>query len=496
MAFVDGVAPGIQFMEIEEQGVSALTASNAVAIVGVAPKGPFEVTKLTSIAQAIKLFGNPKGVNTALYAVLNCLKYNKEVYFKRVVHEETAKQAEATADWFIAKTQDKTDLYNDYTISMKLDAETSKMVYTLKDAKGKIVETFSNLVIDKDAKMYFATVINKFSEYITIEEKEAEATADVTDLAFANGNAGDENATDAEFVEAMVALNDPEGLDFATLVVPYNTSKAVYDKAMEICDYRKDIVYIPSAPLTLKTVAEYQSYFSQAGSYNETGYRFDSTYVALFAPNGIIIDNETGEDVVVDIAPFVAAAWTNSDNLPDSALWFAPAGVKRGKVYGIDKLVVNFSKEERDALYARKYNINCLANVRGHGICIMGAHTSKEYTVVDTNTALQFINVRRLCNHIRKMVNIDSMYNLFDANDRYTWNDWKMRIDPKMRAIKEGRGVYDYILKMDEDTVTQQDIDEGRMPGIIKIAPEKPAEYIDINFIIAKDGTVAFEEEE
>lgn len=410
----------------------------------------------------------------------------------------------ATKPWAVFTTKELSEMYNGWQVILEWENQGTesapewKVRYQLLDSTGEVQERYICSAVPED-EVYFAKIINRYSAYITadIDTTNQPTSADATTLKFTlvNGNSGLDVTVDdiiGEGNTGMQAFYDPEVLDIATLVVPTWADKKVWLEGKRICDYRRDIVFIPSLPVGL-VPEQVIDLVRGAGEFFISGMQFDHTCMPLYWPNGIIKKPETGGVDIVDIAPYVAATYAYSDSLEQ--IWFAPGGVSRGRVFGLDGLEYRASKEERDKLYSTEVNVNSVVDVRGYGLCLMGVRTSKVYPITAGNTALRYINIRRMCNYIRKVLLQVSLNNLFDQNDYYTWNDWKLHVDPYLRAIKENRGLTDYKVVMDESTVSRQDIDAGRMPGQIRIAPVKPNEYIIINFVIAKDGTVTFEDE-
>ena len=76
----------------------------------------------------------------------------------------------------------------------------------------------------------------------------------------------------------------------------------------------------------------------------------------------------------------------------------------------------------------------------------------------------------------------------FEPNDRMTWNSFEMKVQPVLESIKNRRGIYEYRIVKGETIVTEQDIDNYRMPCMIMIRPTKAAEEIPIYFVITSTG--------
>jgi hypothetical protein len=107
---------------------------------------------------------------------------------------------------------------------------------------------------------------------------------------------------------------------------------------------------------------------------------------------------------------------------------------------------------------------------------------------ISANSPTERVNVRLLTNYLKKVVTASSQYLLFDQNDRYLWDEWKRMIMPIMDNVQSKRGVYEYLLVMDETTVTPEHIDTYECPGKILFKPTRAAEFITLEFVMTPTG--------
>ena len=120
---------------------------------------------------------------------------------------------------------------------------------------------------------------------------------------------------------------------------------------------------------------------------------------------------------------------------------------------------------------------------RGRGFIIWGQKTTQRKF-----SALDRINVRRLVNYMKRLISNVSLDFVFEPNTEYTWLKWVDTIDPYLASIRDARGIYAYEIYMDGTTVTDDDINNNRMPAIIRFRPTKTAEFIPIQFILSPNG--------
>ena len=98
------------------------------------------------------------------------------------------------------------------------------------------------------------------------------------------------------------------------------------------------------------------------------------------------------------------------------------------------------------------------------------------------------VNVRRLLNYLKRVITAACNYLTFEPNDRVTWNSFEMKILPTLKNIQNKRGIYEYRVVKGETIVTNEDIDNYRMPCMVMIRPTKAAEEIPIYFVITSTG--------
>jgi hypothetical protein len=61
-------------------------------------------------------------------------------------------------------------------------------------------------------------------------------------------------------------------------------------------------------------------------------------------------------------------------------------------------------------------------------------------------------------------------------------------IEPFLRDVKGRRGLYDYLVQINEVTNTPERIDRNELWGDLYLKPTRTAEFIRLNFIATKTG--------
>ena len=96
----------------------------------------------------------------------------------------------------------------------------------------------------------------------------------------------------------------------------------------------------------------------------------------------------------------------------------------------------------------------------------------------------KYINVRRLFIFVEKSIQRATQWVVFEINDAPLWarvrrsiSDFLYRLwlDGMLQGAKKEEA---FFVKCDRTTMTQADIDNGRLICVIGIAPVKPAEFV------------------
>ena len=351
----------------------------------------------------------------------------------------------------------------------------------LYDPNGNQLEQLSALSLDKDNPRFIEDYVNANSAYIQCSYAE-ESGVDITNARYklTGGEDGIDGLSATEVIEAIDSFSNIDELNIDIFCTPGWTDRTVIEKAMSMCEYRQDCIYLIDPPFGLKA-KQVIDWSNASGDFSAAGSEpFNSSYGAIYWPWVQVFDRDNNTHVWLPPSGYVAAQMSYSDSV--SRQWYAPAGLVRGMMTGLTDIEYSPTKEERDLLYGDRNVINPIMNYRGAGLVIWGQKTTQR-----TPTALDRVNVRRLVNFIKRVVVDKSAQFIFDMNDNNCWSRWILEIEPELAAIQAARGIYDYEVIMDSTTVTPEDIENNRMPGIIRVRPTKTAEFIPITFEIVNN---------
>lgn len=226
-----------------------------------------------------------------------------------------------------------------------------------------------------------------------------------------------------------------------------------------------------------------------------TGKRL-SNNIGYYYPHGLA-SNLDGVDVTIAASGIALRTITYSDNVSD--IWFAPAGVNRGRVFGVSALgyvkgslgtpttfeEVNLTQGQRDNLYKFGTDINSIANLPAIGMVVWGQKTTQGVA-----SALDRINVSRLVKYIKRALRKQLVAFLFEPNDKITRDNAKAMVDNFLVGIMTRRGLYDFAVVCDLSNNTPDRIDRNELWIDIALKPMKAIEFIYVPIRIVNTGAV------
>jgi phage tail sheath protein FI len=167
----------------------------------------------------------------------------------------------------------------------------------------------------------------------------------------------------------------------------------------------------------------------------------------------------------------ILGIYARSDNTV--GVWKAPANETVRLCTGLS---IPFGNGEQDLLNPQ--NINLIRSFPGQGIRIWGART------LTSNSSWKYVNVRRLFIFLEESIRTNTNWVVFEPNDEKLWAKVKRTIDGFLRtmwrdgALAGSTEAEAFFCNIDSTTMTQDDIDAGKLICVIGVAPVKPAEFV------------------
>lgn len=370
---------------------------------------------------------------------------------------------------------------------------------------GSVLERFPFLSVASDAKssdggsIYYKNVINAQSKYVWWMDHPTQA--DDEDLAWgAAASAGAYHTLGAEVSASLTG-----GVDAAPVAADINTAydlfanKELIDVSLlltgahpvatvqhvidNVALDRLDCVVFLSPPLA----AVQNNVGSEAEdivTYRSSTLNRSTSYAVM--DSGWKVQYDKYNDVYVNI-PLNAdtaglCARTDQTNDP----WWSPAGLNRGGIKNVVKLLYSPNQTDRDTLY--KNGINPVVSFPGQGVVLYG-----DKTLLAKPSAFDRINVRRLFIVLEKAIATAAKFQLFEFNDVFTRAQFRSLVEPFLRDVRGRRGIYDFRVVCDETNNTGEVIDRNEFVADIYIKPAKSINFIYLNFIATRTS-VSFEE--
>jgi len=208
--------------------------------------------------------------------------------------------------------------------------------------------------------------------------------------------------------------------------------------------------------------------------------QFDSKYAALYYPWLTIPDPfpenlADVRDYPIPPAGHMLGIYARTDI--ERGVHKAPANEV---VRGIINLRRRVNKEQQDILNPYPTNINVIRDFRDNnrGIRAYGAR------VVTSDSDWKYVNVRRLLIFIEASIERGLQWVVFEPNSEPLWARVQRVISNFLTAVWrsgafEGVDVDEaFFVRCDRTTMTQTDIDNGRLIVQVGVAPVKPAEFV------------------
>ncbi len=197
----------------------------------------------------------------------------------------------------------------------------------------------------------------------------------------------------------------------------------------------------------------------------------DSSYAAYYYPWIEVKDPSTNIDKLVPPGGHIAGMYARNDI--EEGVHGSPANMV---VRGALDLQVEITKGEQDVLNPR--GVNCIRAFQGRGIRLWGARTCS------SDPDWKYVNVRRLFLFVEQSIDEGTQWAVFEANDRELWGRVTDTIEGFLETVWRDGALMGtspdeaFFVRCGESTMTQADIDNGRLICEIGIAPVKPAEFV------------------
>lgn len=265
------------------------------------------------------------------------------------------------------------------------------------------------------------------------------------------------------------SLRNPQSISL--VAIPGQTSPAIQQALIDHCeDLRYRFTVLDGPPPTNDTLIDVQNQRAL----------FDSRYAALYHPWLTIPDpfpTAPGTPPQYPIPPsgHVLGLFARVDD--QRGVHKAPANEVLRGIRGLTRYL---NAREQEVLNPSPTNINVIRAFPNRGVRIWGARC------ITGDTEYKYINVRRLLIFLEASIDQGMQWVVFEPNAPELWARVRRSVTNFLTTVwrngaLEGetpeRGFY---VRCDRSTMTQDDLDNGRLIVVIGVAPVKPAEFVII----------------
>jgi len=179
----------------------------------------------------------------------------------------------------------------------------------------------------------------------------------------------------------------------------------------------------------------------------------------------------------IDPAGSIAGLMARTD--ASRGVWKAPAGIE-ADIRGVRGVEHPLSDEDNGII--NQEAVNAIRDFP-NGITSWGARTLAG-TASSTNTDYRYVPVRRLALYIEESLYRGLKFAVFEPNAEPLWAQLRMTAGSFMHrlfrqgAFKGAKARDAYFVKVDRETTTADDINQGVVNVVVGFAPVKPAEFV------------------
>ncbi len=338
-------------------------------------------------------------------------------------------------------------------------------------------EVFSNLALSDTGANYLPRLVKERSKLVDVVAVGLSVDKDLLKFPAApitgqwqgldGGDDSPETLAQEDFIgidggpgnrTGIQALEDIEQI--AIVMVPGMWSRSIHNALVVHCEQLKSRFAIldPQDGLDMDGIQAFRS-------------PYNTQYAALYYPWVMVRDPLKAQDVVMSPSGFMAGIYARVDD--SRGVFKAPANEP---ILGIQRLEQDINKREQDILNPQ--NINVLRYFNDRGNLVWGAR------VLTANSLWKYVPVRRLFIYVEQSIYYGTQFVVFEPNDEPLWARVRQTITNFLTTVWHGGALQGgqpdeaFFVKCDHTTMTQDDIDNGRLICVIGIAPVKPAEFV------------------
>jgi len=205
--------------------------------------------------------------------------------------------------------------------------------------------------------------------------------------------------------------------------------------------------------------------------------KIDSTYAALYFPWITIGNPAAATDPLqpseINVPPSGAVCGIYARTDVQRGVWKAPANETVTGAIGLER-DVRFGEQE----ILNPLGINCIRPLPNRGIRVWGART------LSSDPEWKYVNVRRYFLYLEASIDRGTQWAVFEPNGEALWANVRTTVTDFLYnewvsgALLGTKPEEAYFVRCDRTTMTQADLDNGRLVCLVGVAALKPAEFV------------------
>jgi phage tail sheath protein FI len=201
-----------------------------------------------------------------------------------------------------------------------------------------------------------------------------------------------------------------------------------------------------------------------------------SSYAALYYPWIQVKPSGATQTCLVPPGGAIAGLYARTDL--ERGVHKAPANQPVKGAVDLERAV---NDAEQDML--NPLGVNCIRMFPSRGILVWGART------LTNDSEYKYINVRRLLLFLEESIKKGTNWTIFEPNNETTWAKVRLQVENFLMQSWQ-KGIFmgtkpqeAYFVRCDRSTMTQDDLDNGKLILIVGVAAVKPAEFLLLHIV-------------
>jgi phage tail sheath protein FI len=255
-------------------------------------------------------------------------------------------------------------------------------------------------------------------------------------------------ALDAQAISVVCCPDDPTIQNAAAAMAAH-------------CDKRKDRICILQSPRPIVPVATHQP-------------PVHSSYAAYYYPWISVASLNGASTITISPCGHLAGIYAQTDTA--RGVWVAPANVPLAGVTGLSQILTAAESDQLNSL-----GIDLIRSFHAQGIRVWGARTTTNQDV-----EYKYIPVRRFMIFLEQSIAKGTQWAVFEPNGPALWAVVRSSIENFLGSVWKQGALHGstqqeaFFVRCDPTTMTQNDLDNGRLVCIVGVAPVRPAEFVII----------------